>query len=327
MGIKRIIIFITVILISIPFYSEADAGRVLKSTVSPEKGSVGQNFVYTVSLAGRDLGSIKITLPDKGGFFPDGPGKDSSEDNAKSEDENAVPLYIINSSTKEDSESEGMKQISVTVNLTYYRTGVHQLPEINIIDSDGVKLGYSIPSVTIEEINKEGKPEDIEPPIDLSGNYTRLIVIILAAIVIVIAGIFIFRLIKKRRKAAIIPEIKESPIEFFKNEIERLKLREAADEGRVNDYVFGMSITFRRFLSMELGFDAAEMTTGEISALLKKYLQSSAGFAGEIVSIMEIWDLSKFAEFTLKRDILILNFENIVKVAGKIPDMKRGIYG
>lgn len=316
--------------IAITLYGESDTGRVLKSSVSPDKGNVGQQFSYTLSIAGKDLAGIKVALPDRGEYFPqtaDSENTGAGKKEEKTEDEKAVPLYIINSAAKDESEAEGMKQITVRVDMTYYRTGVHQLPEISITDSDGVKLGYSIPAVTIEELNKEGKPEDIEPPLELSGNYTRLIIVILALIAAAVAGYFIYRWFKKRKSNSAVPEVKQTPLEFFMNEIERLKLRECISAGRVNQYVFGISITFRRFLSMELGFDAAEMTTGEISAVMKRYLRNGRTYADEIVNIMEAWDLSKFAEFTLSKEVLSVNLDNTISSAEKLTALRRTANG
>lgn len=316
--------------LALPLHAGTDTGRVLRSSVNPGKGTVGQQFSYTLSIAGRDLSGISIDLPEKGELFPQTSSDEKKRGDKKSEsaeDEKTVPLYIINSAVKNESEAEGMKQVTVTVDITCFIPGVHPLPEISITDSDGVKLGYGIPSVTIEELNSEGEPEDIEPPLELSGNYTRLIIIIIAALAAAAAGYFIYRYFKNRKKRLAVPEVKETPLEYFMNEIERLKLRECITEGRVNDYVFGMSISFRRFLSMEFGFDAAEMTTGEISSVIRKFPGLRGVHSGDIVRIMEAWDLSKFAEFTLSKEILEVNLRNTISAAEKLTELRRGANG
>jgi hypothetical protein len=329
MLLKKIFIIVLSICFALPLFSEGDAERVLKSSVSPEKGNVGQQFSYTLSIAGRDLEGVKIILPVKGEYYPESSSdkKAGEKKNKEQVEDKGVPLYIINSAVKDESESDGLKQVTVIVDLTCYRTGVHQLPEIIITDSDGVRLGYSIPAVTIEELNKEGRPEDIEPPVELSGNYTRLVVLILAVLAAGIAGLFIFRYFRNRKKRISVPEIKQTPLQFFMAEIERLKLIECINEGSVNDYVFGISITFRRFISMELGFDAAEMTTGEISSIIKKYLRNGSAFAAEIVKIMEAWDLSKFAEFTLSKELLLINYRSTIEAAERLHEIRRSADG
>jgi len=330
MSAKKIVIILSAVCFALPVFGGIDSDRVLKSSVSPEKGNVGQQFSYNLSIAGRNLEGIKVIPPEEGEYYPVSSASEKKPGERQNEgmnDEKAVPLFIINSARKEENESDGLRQITVRVDLTCYRTGVHQLPEISITDSDGVKLGYSIPSVTIEELNKEGEPQDIEPPLELSGNYTRLIILILTMAAAGIAGFFLYKYFRNRKKNAAVPEIKQTPLEFFMSEIERLKLAECINEGRVNEYVFGMSITFRRFISMELGFDAAEMTTGEISAVLKKYLKNGRDFTQDILKIMEAWDLSKFAEFTLSKELLLINYKNTVSAAEKLAELRRPVNG
>jgi hypothetical protein len=323
---RKTLIVISAVCFAIPLAGSSDTERVLKSSVTPEKGDVGQQFSYSLSIAGKDLEGVKIVLPENGEYYSNLSSDDQKAAVKKQEDDKAVPLYIY-TCCKRRVGIRWFRQITVRVNLSCYRTGVHQLPEIKITDSDEVKIGYSIPVVTIEELNKEGQPEDIEPPIELSGNYTRLVIILLAVITAAVAGFFIYRYFRNRKKIETIPEVKQSPLEFFMNEIERLKLSECVNEGRVNEYVFGISITFRRFLSMEFGFDAAEMTTGEISAVIKKYLKHGSGYAEEAVSIMEAWDLSKFAEFTLSKELLLINFKNTINAAERLNEIRRNPNG
>lgn len=329
MLVKNLLRIILPLFILAPLYAE-DNVKTLKSSVTPDKGTVGQQFIYTLSIAGKDLSGVKITLPEKGEFYPPAEKKEKNKTDQKNEgeeDEKTVPLYIINSVSKDESDAGDMKQVTVRIDINYYRTGVHQLPEISVTDSDGVKIGYSIPSVTIEELNKEGKPEDIEPPIELSGNYTRIIIIVFAVIAAAVAGYFIYRFIKRRKKVTPVCDVKQTPVEFFMSEIERLKLRECIEEGKVNEYVFGISITFRRFLSMELGFDAAEMTTGEISSVIKRYLTDGKSYADVIMKIMESWDLSKFAEFTLSREVLTANFGDTISAVQRLSALRGGSDG
>ncbi len=324
MSVKKILKILLPVFLLMPLYG-ADGARTVKSSVTPEKGTVGQQFVYTLSIAGKDLSGVKITLPEKGEFYPPAEKKEKNKNDKKSEsgeDENSVPLYIINGASKVESDAGDMKQITVLVEMNYYRTGVHQLPEINVVDSDGVKIGYSIPAVTVEELNKEGKPEDIEPPLELSGNYRRIIIAILAVIAAAAAGYFVYRYFKNRKKVTPVCETKQTPEEFFMSEIERLKLRECIEKGKVNEYVFGISITFRRFLSMELGFDAAEMTTGEISLVIKRYLADGKSYADEIMRIMEAWDLSKFAEFALSREVLTANLGDTISAVQQLSALR-----
>ena len=300
----------------------------LDASVVPEKGTVGQPLTYTITISGIDPASLKITLPEKRVVYPDKKNdkkideknrkKDSAGDEKSSEE--FVPLYIINNALRDESEVDGIKKINIKIHLSYYRTGTYALPEVKIAGSDGVTIGYKIPEVVIEELNKEGTLEDIEPPVSLSGNYTRVIWIILALLLAAAAGILLYRYIKKRRKTILPEEPSLPPIEIFLNEVESLKLRELISHGRINEYVFDISIIFRRYLSAMLKFDAAEMTTDEIAKRIKKYMPSDlyAICGEEIISNMRLWDFSKFAEFTPSPELLLNNLDATISVAKRI---------
>ncbi len=296
----------------------------LDASVVPGKATVGQPLTYSIIISGIEPASLKIILPEKKVVYPDKKSNEKSKkgDSAAKEksSEEFVPLYIINNAFRDESEVSGVKQVNIKILLSYYRTGSYLLPEVKISGSDGVTIGYKIPEVLIEELNKEGKLEDIEPPVSLSGNYTRVIWIILAVLFAAAAGVLLYRYIKKRRKT-IVPEIPSlPPIEIFLKEVELLKLRELISGGRINEYVFDISIIFRRYLSAMLKFDAAEMTTDEIAKKIKKYMPSDlySAFGDEIISNMRLWDFSKFAEFTPSSELLLNNLDATISVAKRI---------
>ena len=285
----------------------------LTATVVPETATVGVPLTYTLSISGIDSGNLKIVLPDKKIVYPE-KKKESPED--------FVPVYIINTVSKETGEKNKISHITITTSITYYRPGVYTLPEIKVIDKDKIPVGYKIPTITIEEINKDGVFEEIEPPIGLSGNYKRIIWIILILLLAAIAVIGIYRYFKKRKKEITAEAPQPRPIDIFLEEVESLKLKESIEKGNINKYVFDISIIFRRFLSKELKFDAAEMTTDEIAASMKKNMPYNLYpiYGEEIIKNMRLWDFSKFAEFTPSTELLLQNLNDTIKTAKKISD-------
>ena len=298
--------------------------RIIKATVNPEKGSVGTVFRYTVAVAGSDLKELKIELPQKRIIFPEEKKPEKKDGSVKKGDEPdgaaSVPLFIIHRALKDDALSDGGGQISVILELSGYRPGKHTLPEISIKDSSGISIGYKLPAVEITPSNAGGQLEDIEAPLDLSGNYTRLILLILGVIALTLGGVFLYRYIKRRRTVVPEPERSIPPIEKFLKEVQDLDLSGRITRGEINEYVFSVSILFRRYLSSLYGFDAAEMTTDEISRRLKRYMQGEglSDFSGDIIKSMHLWDLSKFAEFSPSSELLLENLESTIGIAKKI---------
>jgi hypothetical protein len=270
-----------------------------------------------VSIKGIPAPDLQITLPEKKTVYPEKKQREKKEESPA----DYVPVYTINSAVRDD---HGKGDATITMSLTYYRPGNFVLPEIRITGRDGISIGYKIPSVVIEAINSEGKFEEIEPPVSLSGNYSRLWWIIVLAVITSVAVFLFYRYFRNRRKPVAVEETSVPPIDVFLREVENLKLRELIIQGRINEYVFAVSILFRRYLSMMLDFDAAEMTTDEIAVLIKKFMPQRiySDCGEEIISNMRLWDLSKFAEFAPSKELLLDNLDATVSTAKKIHQMK-----
>ena len=84
--------------------------------------------------------------------------------------------------------------------------------------------------------------------------------------------------------------------------------------------MFDISIIFRRYLSKEFEFDAAEMTTDEIALKIKEYMPHSlySFYGEEIIKNMRLWDFSKFAEFAPSTELLFQNLNDTINTAKRI---------
>ncbi len=295
----------------------------ITASADRKSATVGDEITYTFSLKGGDLESAVIALPEKKELYIEKKVKDDVKDKDKDKDSNvteddpekAIPVYIIHSAKKDVKKNEA--SLSIIMKLSYYRTGKYSLPVIEISDKSGNKVGYKIPEIEIKAVNEKGEFSEIESPLDLGGNYTRLIILIISAVVLGIAGFVLFKYIRKRIKdkkneIAVIP-----PIEIFRKEMIEFNPGTLIDEGRYDDYVFGVSIIFRRFLSGLFNIDAEEMTTDELKEAVKPYLPGGIlkKYERDIDDIMSLWDLSKFAEFRPSNEFLFSNLNNTKSLA------------
>ncbi len=310
-------------------YAEGKEEVKISAGVTPKETTVGSSAEYRVSIAGKNLSKIEILLPEEREFFPaPKEEKDAREKKKKpgnqegTENESAafVPLYVIHSARKEDSSEKDLSYQTVVMRLSYYRPGTWSLPPIEIKSADKKSIPYKIPTITIKALNEKGQLQQIEPPLDLGGNYTRLFVLIVMTVLLTLGGVFIYRYIKKRREAAAAEEIIIPPIETFRSELEKLRGEKLIEAEKIEEYVFGVSTVFRRFLSGLLKFDAMEMTTEEVNRTLKKTGQRTGVevFHDEIMSAFNLWDLSKFAEFTPSKEVLLENLKKTGELAEKI---------
>ncbi|HNR90162.1 MAG TPA: hypothetical protein PKM65_17630 [Spirochaetota bacterium] len=301
----------------------------VRAAANPTETTIGAPIVYTVTIAGKNIAGVTAVLPDKKEFFPkDLPGyvepkkAAGKRDAAASKDEDPaalIPVCAVGDAAREDNSDATMRYQTIRVTVTFYRTGTFRLPEIELRGEDGIKIGYKVPEVTVKPVNEKGEFQEIEPPLELGGNYYRLIALVIALIVAAAAAVFIARAIARRRRrrapAATVP-----PIERFMDDIHTLRTRGYVESGDVEAFCVELSSAFRTFLSGQFRAEAMEMTASEIV----HYLETLPGrttigkYRDDIDRVLNLWDLMKFAEFVPSKEILEGNMESTVALAKKL---------
>jgi hypothetical protein len=311
------LLFLIILFISTPATTKEVE---IKASINKKIITVGEEITYRVKYAADKNQKINISLPEKKIVFPEKKEIKSTDKN-KDEEENkayeAVPLYIINEAYQEDNSDKDTIYKSIILKITFYRSGRYYLPEIKIIGADKIPLGYKIPEIEIKELNKEGKLSEIEPPLDLSGNYYRIILLVIGIIIATILSIFLVKYIYKKISEKQEKIIVLSAIEIFEREINKLKGITLINNNKIEKYIIGVSTIFRKFLSNLIKIDTAEMTSDEVNTILKKKMNRII-YKKHINSIMKsfnLWDLSKFAEFTPSEEILLENLNDTKKLA------------
>ncbi len=302
--------------------AEADHPEV-RATVNPAKATVGVPLEYRVVIAGKSLSGITLKMPEKRVIFPE-PGPDEKKAAPKSGDEKddpslKVPLCVIHNAHKDEKTEDGIAHLTVTVSLSYFRPGKHRLPEIELFDATNTRIGYRVPEVEIESVNQQGEYQEIEPPLDLGGNYWRVLWIVLA-LAVAAAGGFFFARWWNARKLAAPPPPEINPLEEFMSGVGALSRKRLIETGQVREYVFEMSALFRAYLTRLLGIDAMDMTVTEIHRALETHLPRAmyAKNEDDIRAVLDLWDLAKFAEFAPSEESLRLNMETCVRLAKNI---------
>jgi hypothetical protein len=296
----------------------------IKASATPLQTTIGVQIQYKVSIAANDQ-TIEILLPEEKSFYlKDDKVSEQKEKNKKStqneseEDQDvkaakkSIPLYRIESVVGEDNSDNNMLYKTVIMKVVYYHIGKYSLPEIKFKNSEGKYFTYQIPQVTINQLNKIGQMEDIEAPLALKGNYDRLIIIIISAIllgvVVAISIVFIRKKIKARKAKVTI----RSPREVFVEELDKFKKEKYLEKNDVENFVVNLSMIFRRFLKLTLMIDAVDMTNDEIFRTIKKSdkINFSIDMYEKITDLMNLWDLSKFAEFAPSCEVLAKNLQD-----------------
>lgn len=290
--------------------AEPEGFLAIDATIGREEAAVGQSVDYKIRITGENLSDVNISLPDKRQVYADTGGEEANG-------QAIVPIYIIDSAKKEENFDSPTQTVLITMDVRFYQPGTWMLPEVDITGADGIKAGYRIPSVTVSALNPSGEFQESEPPLQAPGSNMRIFVFVLLLLALAVLFVILWRRRKKNTEAVIPPE---SPFDIFMNELEQLDGITLIKQGKIEEYTFGISNIFRRFLSGQFMFEAAEMTSGELSRHLVRVFRSAryAGLADEITDQFKLWDLAKFAEFMPTEDTMLRSHENIIKIVKRL---------
>ena len=323
---RKVVILLLFILISHAFQNnspaEGEEYPSIKATAQPSEVTIGTPIEYRITLKGNVKG-FRIRLPEKREYFPDRENAGKRKGDGKGDADavsSLMPLYIIHGARRDDDSDDGTTSIAITLELAYYRTGSYFLPEVHISDRENARIGYRIPEITVRAVNESGAFQDIEPPLALRGNYYRLIILSALILAVAVGIIFILRYLSRRSREGIAEPAVTPPIAVFMHEIGILAGRKLIESERFEEFVIAISHIFRKFLSAQYGFDAMEMTVREIMHALEERL-TGLGFQRHRIEagrILDLWDLTKFAEFIPSRDELNSNLESTVKLARRL---------
>jgi len=328
----RIMTAITALLLAANGRGEMNAPNI-RAAVKPEKATVGSVLEYRVNIAVKGAFPFTIVPPEKREYYPEkkkepavqkktAAGEEKEEDPA-----HYVPLYVIHSIKKDDRSDKTITDITVSMQISFYRPGTWSLPDVGIKGADGIDIGYKVPTVEIAAVNEKAEFQDIEPPLDLGGNWWRIAFLGLGIIVAAVAAFFAWRYIRKRLEARKGAPVTIPPIEIFLKEIGELNGDRLIDEGKIEEFVFGISMVFRKFLSQQFRFDATDMTTYEIEKKIRRVFPRTLldAYFDDIMRNFNMWDLSKFAEFTPTKEQLHGSLTATIDLAKKISGETSGV--
>lgn len=286
----------------------------ITARVNPSEVTVGVPVEYRVRISGKVIDSLHIQPPSPGEYYP--PGEEVKDSRISS----LLPLYIIRSSRRDVKKGDD-PSVTVTVKLVYYRPGTYQLPAVGISEGED-HIGYRLPEITVKGVNVKGEFQEIEPPLELRGNYCRLILLVLG--ILALAALILFLVHRMRRRERRVEEVPPPPpIEIFLSEIASLKKRQLIESGRYEEFAICLSSHFRVFLTAQFGFDALEMTAREISRSLRKRIgETTFRKYSTLQSLLELWDLIKFAEFIPMTETLFDNCAKTEDLAKELSSLK-----
>ena len=182
---------------------------------------------------------------------------------------------IIDMGEEEPRLVEGKKRIEKTFRLQADVEGSYILPatRVSYKDEDGKEQTSQTGQIFVKVKGTQAKGQDqdirdIKPLRKIKTEIPKGLLAALAALLLVVVGVGLMMVYRRRRNKAIQKAL--SPEERAEKELADLLASGLLEEGLLRDFVFGLSMIFRRYLERKYTIRAAEHTTEEILADLRQ---------------------------------------------------------
>src|SRR6056297_48775 len=247
-------IMFLVLSFSIP--AAGEEGKSISAEVTPREVTVGEVVTCRLTLFNFDEDEIQVSLPEEKEYWPhdeaDSPGP--------------VPLYAVTGSEKLQETKSDSYNRQYVVTMVFFRPGKHPVPLIDIRDRDGNRVAYRQPEITVKAVNEKGTLTDIEPPVAIGTGTKYWIFFLIGGVLLLLAGFGVYHYISTRRGSEPSEDTPSmQPYDIFDNELHTLLLQYSKNTAKQECFITSLDHAFRQFLSRQLGVDAMEMTSSEIS--------------------------------------------------------------
>jgi len=235
------------------------------------------------------------------------------------------------------------EKYSRTINfkLSTYDTGEYEIPAFDIKYKTKEGTEKSIKSAPIKIVvegikTSEAEKRDIRdiklPVMVKADTLVRNLIIICALFLIIIAGILYYFLIyrKKLKVMANIEAIETllPPDEEAIKSLEELAKSTYFEEGKFKNFYSILSGIIKRYLSRRYLINAIDMTTYELTYVMKKKIRLTENIRARIIDILDECDLVKFAKFipdTRRKLIIIDACRGIVEETKEVKASENGL--
>lgn len=192
----------------------------------------------------------------------------------------------------------GMEEVR-RYELRLYQPGPHQIPPLGIgfVQGDTLKLATAPLQIEVLKVRPEGDEalRDIKDPVELGGGLPAWVWGLVGALVAIALAGGLYWWLERRQRPAVPPP--PPPPKDYLAEFSRIAGMGLLERGGTKLYYSLLAETLRHFLEDQLGIEAMERTTAEISQTLKGS-GGDAALALQIERFLSAADLVKFARWT-----------------------------
>ena len=198
---------------------------------------------------------------------------------------------------------DGSETTSVTFEAQVFEVGELTTPELTLTvrspSGSETRATAAAVAVTVESVLRDTELRDIRPQAQRPGSRTALVVgSVFAGLAAVLVAALAYRHLRGVRSGREVGSMDGSlpPYEWAVSELARIEALGLPGEGRHKEHYVFVSEVVRRYLDGEVGVDAVERTTAEVStAIRESAVRWRLGH--RVLSILFISDLVKFARY------------------------------
>ena len=273
----------------------AQSGVSAQINVEPKQGFIGD--IITVTILIRHDSILTPDMPRVESF----PG-----------------FKVLDSGSNTPETFAGQLESEFWISLQAEKVGKLTIPSlpISLYLSDGPKeddLNPAIvmtPQVNVEIqsiIQAQDEPateiKDIKPLVEIERNWWPWVIAGLALTALLVALYFLWKKWQSASPALASPPKKQLlPHELAMRELDALRAKGLLEAGKIQDYYFGLSEIFRRYLVFRYGFPALDWTTEEITSNLHNVKELNSQRKEHLLVILRNTDQVKFAKAHLHQD-------------------------
>jgi hypothetical protein len=274
---------------------QAQSGVSAQVNVEPEEGFIGD--IFTVSILIRHDSILTPDMPKVESF----PG-----------------FKVVDSGSKTPETFAGQMESEYWIRLQAEKVGKLTIPSlpISLYLSDGPKEDDPDPAIVMTPqssvdiksiIQAQEEPpteiKDIKPLVEIERNWWPWVIAGLALLGLLIALYFLWKKWQCRSPVPASPPKRQLlPHELAMRELDALRAKGLLEAGQIQEYYFGLSEIFRRYLEFRYGFPALDWTTEEIIGHLHKVKELDSRKTDQLLVILRNTDQVKFAKANVHQD-------------------------
>ncbi len=293
----------------------AESPITVTATTNRSKIHIGDPIVLRVSVISTE--NARIVFPD--------------------ESLDITPFRILNRTVAVEKDPASSQDIDVLLmNISVYETGDMEIPPITIHYElpDGSKGAAQTDPLFIQVDSilspDDQTPRDIRSPAIVPATlYYKILVIGVAILVVIMVAVAIWYLKRRRQRIAAtpLPPPPPRPAHVIALEaIDELNKQNLLRQGEIKLFFILLTEIFKVYLGRRFAFPAPERTTQELAEDLE-LIQVHHADRVDILSVLELADLVKFAKYVPEDFRCRESMERVIKVISRTKDVNESISG